>query len=162
MHNAPASAVTLGLLSYITAITPRGVLILSMSSPLGLFHLAICCPTGSLSFAIALSPSDIDLILSSFKINLSRNDFDILFSLAFLISRLFASKIFLVPLSILLAILVKDSFFCCVEAKARLWDDFLAFTPISNNIFSISLDIYFSCSTVNTRLSLCIISGLSI
>ena len=46
-HNPPASAATLGLLSKIKPITPKGVVTLEIFKPLGLSHEASTLPTGS-------------------------------------------------------------------------------------------------------------------
>ena len=52
-HNAATSAVTLGLLSYITPIMPIGVVTFLMIKLLGLRHFSKTLPTGFLNFAIS-------------------------------------------------------------------------------------------------------------
>ena len=75
-HNAPASAVTFGRLSYITPITPNGVEIREMLRPLGLDQLSKFLPIGSSKDAISLKAIAIPLIRSSSNLSLSMNDSD--------------------------------------------------------------------------------------
>ena len=65
--SAPASAVTLGRLSKMTPITPRGVDTRRMVMPLGRLHCASSRPTGSGSSAMVRSPS----IMASMRLSLS-------------------------------------------------------------------------------------------
>ena len=52
-HKAATSAVTLGLLSYITPMTPIGVVTFLIIKLFGLRHVSKTLPTGSLNFAIS-------------------------------------------------------------------------------------------------------------
>ena len=51
-HNDATSAVTLGLLSYITPITPIGIDTFDITKPFGLFHFSKVLSIGSLNLAI--------------------------------------------------------------------------------------------------------------
>ena len=74
-HNAATSAVTLGLLSYITPMTPIGVVTLLIVKLFGLRHVSRTLPTGSLNFAISFIECLIPSILFLFKISLSTKCF---------------------------------------------------------------------------------------
>ena len=71
-HNPNASAVTLGLDSYIIATTPSGTVFLPIIRPLGLVFINFISPIGSSSPASTLSPSAIPSILASESKSLSR------------------------------------------------------------------------------------------
>ena len=51
-HNDATSAVTLGLLSYITPITPIGIETFDITKPFGLFHFSKMTFVGSLKLII--------------------------------------------------------------------------------------------------------------
>ena len=72
-HSPKASAVTLGLDSYIMAITPNGTVFLPIISPLGLVFIDLISPIGSSSPASTLNPSAIPSILASVRRSLSRS-----------------------------------------------------------------------------------------
>ena len=66
-HNAATSAVTLGLLSYITPITPIGVVTFLIVKLFGLCHFSKTLPTGFLNFAISFIECLIPSILFYLK-----------------------------------------------------------------------------------------------
>ena len=74
-HNAATSAVTLGLLSYITPITPIGVVTFLIVKLFGRHQVSKIFPTGSLNFAISFIECLIPSILFLFKISLSTKCF---------------------------------------------------------------------------------------
>ena len=74
-HNAATSAVTLGLLSYITPITPIGVVTFLIIKLFGLRHDSKTLPIGFLNFAISFIECLIPSILFLFKISLSTKCF---------------------------------------------------------------------------------------
>ena len=76
-----ASAVTLGLDSYIIATTPNGTVFLPIISPLGRVFIDLTSPIGSSSPARTLKPSAIPSILLSVSISLSKRAVLILFFL---------------------------------------------------------------------------------
>ena len=82
-HNAATSAVTLGLLSYITPITPIGVVIFRIVNLFGLLHVSKTLPIGSLNFAISFIECLIPSILCLFKISLSTRCFLLTFFTSF-------------------------------------------------------------------------------
>ena len=88
-----ASAVTLGLDSYIIPITPKGTLFLPIRRPFGRGFILITSPTGSSRLIICLIPSAIPCILSFVSLNLSTRDSFMLAAIAFLISVSFAKSI---------------------------------------------------------------------
>ena len=63
-HKLETSEVTLGLLSYIAAITPIGIVTLLIFSPFGLFHSLKVISIGSFSLATTL----IDFIIYIYSI----------------------------------------------------------------------------------------------
>jgi hypothetical protein len=70
-QRAPASAVTFGLLSNMTPITPSGVRTRSIFSPFGRSQAAMTSPTGSLSAAMVRIPSAISTTRFSVSVNRS-------------------------------------------------------------------------------------------
>ena len=78
-HKLATSEVTLGLLSYITPMTPIGIDTLLIFNPLGLLHFARVLSTGSLSLIILLIESFISsnflLLIVSLSIKLFFNFF---------------------------------------------------------------------------------------
>ena len=94
-HNAATSAVTLGLLSYITPITPIGVVTFFIFKLLGLRHVSKTLPIGSLNFAISFIECLIPSILFLFKINLSTKFFLLTFFTSFKFSLIILFVFFL-------------------------------------------------------------------
>ena len=86
-HKPPASAATLGLLSKISPMTPRGVATLEIFKPLGLSQEARTLPTGSLNDLISVKVSHIpwSLLLSNAKRSIKASSF-LLFSAALISS----------------------------------------------------------------------------
>ena len=69
-HKDAISAVTLGLLSYITPITPIGIDTFDITKPFGLFHFSKMTFVGSLKLIIFFIELVIAIIFFSFNINL--------------------------------------------------------------------------------------------
>ena len=93
-HNAATSAVTLGLLSYITPMTPIGVVTLLIVKLFGLRHVSKTLPTGSLNFAISFIECLIPSILFLFKISLSTKCFLLTFFTSFKFSLIILFEFF--------------------------------------------------------------------
>ena len=88
-HNDATSAVTLGLLSYITPITPIGIDTFDITKPFGLFHFSKMTFVGSLKLIIFFIELVIAIIFLSFNINLWDKIILKPFFYAFLITFLF-------------------------------------------------------------------------
>ena len=92
-HSAPASAATLGLLSKIKPMTPRGVATLVIFKPLGLCQEASSLPTGSSNDLISFKVLHIPSSLASSRANRSMKASSFPLSFAALISIWLAARI---------------------------------------------------------------------
>jgi len=136
-----ASAVTLGLDSYIIATTPRGTLFVPITSPLGLFFMPVTSPTGSSRPVRTLIPSAIALILLTSSVSLSIRAGFIPLVLALTRSFSLAAIIYSALETSASATASSALFFSSIPRLARYLDAFLALIPIcsSDSINSPSL-----------------------
>ena len=152
-HSTAASAVTLGLASYIIPTTPSGTRTLVMFSPFGRTQPPSFLPIGSSSAHTSRTAAAIAYIRFSLSLSLSTSDSDMPFSRAAATSSAFAASISPQFFSIASAIAATALFFSAVDAEARTYDASLAaFASLVTSVIAHSSRIHFIFTAVHALL----------